>query len=82
MITFESLKELEIKINKSCRNSKNYMGWMESQTRTNYECKWQKMMLKLRGWDVVCYNNTNTSWVDYCDKNGLSIDYGFNDILA
>lgn len=81
MITFESLKTLEIKINKSCLNSKNYMGWMDSNTRTNYERKWNKMMLELRGWDVITGETKNT-WIDYCQTQNMSIDYTFGDILS
>ena len=81
MITFESLKTLEVKINKSCLNSKNYMGWMESNIRTNYERKWNKMMLELRGWDVIT-GETKNAWIDYCQTQNMSIDYTFGDILS
>ena len=83
IINFENLKKLEVKINKSCNNSKNYMAWMESTTRINYEQKWEKMMVELRGWDVVkSCNNTKKSWFDYCENKGLYPEYTFGDILA
>lgn len=78
------LRELEVKIYHSYITAKDVYGWMDSKTRTNFERKWNDLMTKARGWDVIQRSdkNTNKNWVDFCNKEALSYDYNFADILA
>jgi hypothetical protein len=41
-------------------------------------------MTKLRGWATRSYDGgeTNPEWIEYCEKNGLSYDYDFGDVIA
>ena len=83
----QKLIDLQIKIAKSAdfaRSRNRLEAWWENSATSNYERKWEALMTKLRGWATRSYDGreTNPEWIEYCEKNGLSYDYDFGDVIA
>ena len=81
----QKLEDLQIKIARSAdsaRRRNKMEAWWETPTAAKYQLKWEDMMTKLRGWDVVNNGKTNPEWMEYCKQNRLAYDYDFGDILA
>ena len=80
---YKRLQELEYKAQQSAWKAKDKGLWYET-TGNNYRRRWDKMILKLRGW--IDYkgqqDTTKSEWLEYCKENGLVDNYNFGDILS
>ena len=85
---FKKLIELEEKVKDSMykpSNVNNFTKWNET-TGANYSKKWNKMVLKLRGWNDTegeeSLANTKKEWLDFCKEQDSVWNYNFGDVLA
>ena len=81
---YKKLIQLEEKARNSAYRAKDWMKWSES-TGDNYRQKWEKMVLKLRGWNSYSLYEDKKSkpeWVQFCKETNKIEDYDFGDVLA
>lgn len=85
--TFDNLRKLEAQINKAYYSSKNFSSFIYTQKGQKLEARWNAMMIQLRGWDVISYDEngnslTKSSWIEYCKKENIYPSYNIGDVCA
>ena len=81
---YKKLIQLEEKARNSAYRAKDWMKWSES-TGDNYRQKWEKMVLKLRGWNsysLMQDRKSKPEWVQFCKETNKVEDYNFGDITS
>jgi hypothetical protein len=81
--TIENLQKTERQINKAFYCTRNEMLFFETKNYHTLSTRWNKIILKLRGFNEYESNGQQTSeWSDYCKATGIDPNYNLGDILA